>query len=188
VLKYRLVPTGEDGVKEISEEGATNPQRIMERITPVMPFSIADGLAAVQYARENAAKFNINPDKIGFMGFSAGGAVTMGVAYNYDKTNRPDFLVPVYPWTKAYPVQEAPIDAPPMLVICSTDDPLGLAQGSVDLYSSWFNAKKPVALQMFAKGGHGYGMKTQGLPSDHWIQRFHDWAMAEGIITPDTAE
>jgi acetyl esterase/lipase len=188
VLKYRLVPTGEDGVKEISEEGATNPQRIMERITPVMPFSIADGLAAVQYARENAAKFNINPDKIGFMGFSAGGAVTMGVAYNYDKTNRPDFLVPVYPWTTAYPVQEAPIDAPPMLVICSTDDPLGLAQGSVDLYSSWFNAKKPVALQMFAKGGHGYGMKTQGLPSDHWIQRFHDWAMAEGIITPDTAE
>lgn len=188
VLKYRLVPTGEDGVQEITDDATKNLQRMVDRVNKVMPYSIADGLAAVKYVRENASKFNIDSNKIGFMGFSAGGAVTMGVAYNNEKINRPDFLMPVYPWTSVYPVQEVPEDAPPMLVICATDDPLELAPGSIELYSSWLKAKKPVALQMFSKGGHGFGMRNQGLPSDKWIERFHDWAIAEGLITPSVAE
>ena len=121
------------------------------------------------------------------MGFSAGGAVTMGVAYNYDKENRPDFIVPVYPWTTALPVQVAPKDAPPMLVICASDDPLGLASGSIELYSSWLTAQKTVGLHMYAKGGHGFGMKKQNLPSDNWIQLFYDWSIAEGI-TPELSQ
>jgi acetyl esterase/lipase len=184
VLKYRLVPTGEDGVKEISDEGTTNPSRIMERVAPVMPHSVADGLSALAYVRANASVFRVNPDKIGFMGFSAGGAVTMGVVYNYNEANRPDFIVPVYPWTSAYPVQEVPADAPPMLVVCSSDDPLGLALGSVELYSSWLKSGKKVALHMYSKGGHGYGMKKQNLPSDHWISRFYEWSVAEEITEP----
>lgn len=184
VLKYRLVPTGEDGVKEISDEGATNPARIGERVAPVMPYSIADGLSAIAHVRENAANFKVDPTKIGFMGFSAGGAVTMGVVYNYSEANKPDFIVPVYPWTSAYPVQDAPEDAPPMLVVCSSDDPLGLAAGSVELYSSWLKSGKKVGLHMYAKGGHGYGMKKQNLPSDSWIARFYDWSVAEGITAP----
>ena len=184
VLKYRLVPTGEDGVKEISEEGATNPQRIGQRVAPVMPLSIADGLSAITYVRSNASNLKLDPNKIGFMGFSAGGAVTMGVTYNYGEANRPDFIVPVYPWTTVLPVQPAPKNAPPMLVICASDDPLGLASGSVELYSSWLKIQKPVGLHMYAKGGHGFGMKKQGLPSDDWIQLFYDWAVAENIVTP----
>ena len=161
VLKYRLVPTGTDGVKEITKESTTNPQRIMDRVGAVLPFSIQDGLAAISYVRSNAYKFNIDPQKIGFMGFSAGGAVTMGVAYNYDDSNKPNFIVPVYPWTTALPVQSAPEDAPPLLVICATDDPLGLAAGSIALYSSWLKTNKNAALHMYSKGGHGFGMKKQ---------------------------
>lgn len=179
VLKYRLVPTGEDGVKEITVEGSTNPQRIAERIRPVLPLSIEDGLSAIEYVRTNASKWHLDPKKIGFMGFSAGGAVTMGVAYNYNEKNRPDFIVPVYPWTTALPVQKTPEDAPPMLVICATDDPLGLAAGSIELYSSWLKANKTAGLHMYSKGGHGFGMKKQGLPSDNWIQRFYEWAKLE---------
>ncbi|PIB26948.1 alpha/beta hydrolase [Maribacter sp. 4G9] len=175
LLKYRLVPTGEDGVQEISMEGATNPQRIMQRVAPVLPLSIQDGLSAIEYVRTNAQKYKLDPHKIGFMGFSAGGAVTMGVAYNYNEKNKPDFLVSVYPWTTAQPVQEVPQDAPPMLVICATDDPLGLAAGSIELYSSWLKKNKTVGLHMYSKGGHGFGMKQQKLPSDDWIQRFYDW-------------
>ena len=184
VLKYRLVPTGEDGVQEITEEGTTNPARIGERVAPVMPYSIADGLSSISYVRENAKSFKVDPNKIGFMGFSAGGAVTMGVVYNYTEMSRPDFIVPVYPWTSAYPVQDVPEDAPPMLVVCSSDDPLGLAPGSVELYSSWLKNGKKVGLHMYAKGGHGYGMKKQNLPSDSWIARFYDWSVAEGITVP----
>jgi len=182
VLKYRLVPTGENGVKELEEDATNNPIRLKERLSPVMPLSIADALSAIGYVREKAATYKVDPNKIGFMGFSAGGAVTMGTAYNYTKENRPDFVVPVYPWTTAYPVQEVPVNAPPMMVICASDDPLGLASGSIDLYTSWLNANKPVALQMFSKGGHGFGMKKQNLPSDNWIQHFYDWAVSEKII------
>ena len=182
VLKYRLVPTGEDGVKEITDDATTNPTNVGLRVMPVLPYSYADGLSAVKYVRENAEEYKIAEDKIGFMGFSAGGAVTMGVVYNYDESNRPDFIVPVYPWTPVMPVQEVPEDAPPMFVVCASDDPLDLASGSVELYSSWLTAKKPVALHMYSKGGHGFGMKKQNLPSDTWIERFYDWSKTEGII------
>ena len=168
-------------MKEITDDGTTNPALISERVMPVLPYSYADGLSAIAYVRENSESFKIDPKKIGFMGFSAGGAVTMGVAYNYSEANRPDFLVPVYAWTLVMPVQEVPADAPPMFVICASDDPLGLAPGSIELYSSWLKAKKPIGLQMYAKGGHGFGMKKQGLPSDTWIERFYDWSVAQGI-------
>ena len=184
VLKYRLVPTGEDGVQEISDEGVNNPARISERIKPILPLSIADGLSAISYVRENASKFSLDVSKIGFMGFSAGGAVTMGVAYYAKKLDRPDFIVPVYPWTTAFGVQQAPQNAPKMLIICATDDPLGLAKGSIELYNSWINGGNIPALHMYAKGGHGFGMKPQNLPSDGWIERFYDWSVAEGITAP----
>ncbi|NHF61260.1 alpha/beta hydrolase [Flavobacteriaceae bacterium TP-CH-4] len=181
VLKYRLVPTGEDGVQDITDDSSPDPSKILKKVEPVLPYSVADGLAAIRHVRVNAADYSINPEKIGFMGFSAGGAVTMGVAYGYSKPDRPNFLVPVYPWTYAMPVKEVPADAPPMLVICASDDPLGLAGGSTELYASWLKAAKPVGLHMYAKGGHGFGMKQQGLPSDSWISRFYDWSVAEGI-------
>ena len=184
VLKYRLVPTGEDGVKEINDEGVNNPERIGERIKPILPLSIADGLSAVSYVRENVAEFGLDASKIGFMGFSAGGAVSMGVAYYAKTIDRPDFIVPVYPWTTAFGVQEAPKNPPKMLIVCASDDPLGLAKGSIELYYSWLSAGHLPALHMYAKGGHGFGMKPQGLPSDDWIQRFYEWSVAEGITTP----
>ncbi len=184
VLKYRLVPSGEDGTVEISELSARDPQQLMKNVRQVLPHSIRDGLNAVAHVRENAEKYGIQPDRIGFMGFSAGGAVTMGVAYQGKAKNKPDFLVPVYPWTDAMPVQPPAADAPPMLIVCATDDGLGLASGAIDLYKSWYDRGLKVGLHMYSKGEHGFGMKTQGLPSDKWIERFYDWAEAEGLIQP----
>ncbi|MGI9550268.1 MAG: alpha/beta hydrolase, partial [Aurantibacter sp.] len=83
---------------------------------------------------------------------------------------------------------EVPEDAPPMLVICASDDPLGLAPGSANLYSAWLKGGKAVELHMYSKGGHGFGMKKQNLPSDDWIQRFYDWSVAEGITVASVAE
>ncbi len=176
VLKYRLVPTGEDGIREISELGANDPATLMKNVAQVLPFSVQDGKSAVAYVRNHATDYGIDPAKIGFMGFSAGGAVTMGVGYTGSGESAPDFIVPVYPWTDAYPVAAAPEGAPPMLVICATDDPLGLAKGSVELYSAWRTAGKSTALHMYSQGGHGFGMRKQGLPSDTWIERFYDWS------------
>lgn len=182
VLKYRLVPTGKDGVAEVSKLSNTNPQKIGEEVAKVLPLSIDDGLNAISYVRENANAYGINSSKIGFMGFSAGGAVTMGVGYGYTSKNKPNFLVPIYPWTDVIEVKTPKKDVPPTLIICATDDPLGLAKGTITLYESLRKSGKSVALHMYSKGGHGFGMRTQNLPSDKWIQRFYEWAIAEEII------
>ncbi|MEM9329278.1 MAG: alpha/beta hydrolase, partial [Bacteroidota bacterium] len=179
VLKYRLVPTGEDGTQELNGIAG---DELMRRVEQVMPYSVQDGLNAVAHVRENAEQYGIDPNKIGFMGFSAGGAVTMGVAYEYNPANRPNYLVPVYAWTGVMPVQTPPDDAPPMLLICSTDDPLGLAGGSIDIYRSYLDNGHNAALHMYSQGGHGFGMRVQGLPSDRWIERFYEWAIVEQII------
>lgn len=180
VLKYRLVPTGNDGVKEMPEAS----DRFLASVAPIIPLATADGLTAVAYVRANAAAFGINPGRIGFMGFSAGGTVTMGVTLNYTPASRPDFIVPVYPWTKTFENYDVPRDAPPMLVVCASDDGLGLAPESVGLYSAWQAAGVSAALHMYARGDHGFGMREQNLPSDNWILRFYEWALAEGFTTP----
>jgi len=181
VLKYRLAPTDNDGVREMSEIGEKNPEELARRVSEILPSSIEDGLAAINYVRSNAKELNIDPSKIGMMGFSAGGVVTMGVTYNYTPETRPDFIVPVYPWMTVYPGQAVPADAPPMLVVCASDDPLGLAPLSIDLYSDWLKADKSVGLHMYTKGGHGFGMRPNGNPSDTWIERFYEWAVSEGF-------
>ncbi len=184
VLKYRLVPTRKDGVQELNETSNNNVDEFIRLIGAVMPYSVSDGLTAVNYVREHAEELGVDKNKIGFMGFSAGGAVTQGVAYEGKGASRPDFIVPVYSWTSAMPVQEAPENPPLMLVICASDDPLGLAKGSVELYNSWLSADQKAELHMYSKGGHGFGMKKQDLPSDSWIGRFYDWGVAENIIAP----
>ena len=185
VLRYRLVPTGEDGVAEMAREEQEDSKAFYQRVLDVIPSSTADGLAAISYVRKNATRYNISPDKIGFMGFSAGGAVTMGVAYDYTDENRPNFLVPIYAWTEVMPVRQPKKDSPPIMVICSTNDDFGLAPGSVDIYKSWYDEGISAELIMYSKGGHGYGMRKLGLPSDKWIERFYDWVIVEGLYQPN---
>jgi hypothetical protein len=64
----------------------------------------------------------------------------------------------------------------------------GLAGDSVGLYAKWTDAHKSAELHMFAKGGHGFGMRKQGLPSDDWIDRFWDWLKMQGIPNQSVSE
>jgi len=132
--------------------------------------------------REHAEELQIDKNKVGFMGFSAGGAVAMGVSYYYTPESRPNFLVPVYPWTEVMPIKRPRKNAPPMLVVCASNDPLGLAPGAISLYNSWLNNGLSVGLHMYSKGGHGFGMRTKNLASDNWIEQFYQWATDEGFL------
>ena len=69
-----------------------------------------------------------------------------------------------------------------MFVAAATDDKLGLAPASIALYTKWTEAHKPTELHMYAKGGHGFGMRQQNLPTDHWIDRFADWLELNGWL------
>ncbi len=62
----------------------------------LIPLAIADGRAAIVYVREHANEWKLDPNRIGIMGFSAGGTVTAGTAYGYTETNKPNFIAPVY--------------------------------------------------------------------------------------------
>ncbi|MEM1122375.1 MAG: alpha/beta hydrolase [Bacteroidota bacterium] len=178
VLKYRLVPTGEDATADMIKDGA----RVLLKAGNVLPLGISDGLNAIQYVRENAKEYQLDPNKIGIMGFSAGGSVAMGATFNYDEADKPNFVIPVYAWMDIIPMSPVPADAPPIFVVCASDDPLNLAPASVNIYSAWLAAKKSAELHMFAKGGHGFGMRTQNLPSDQWIERLGEWMLDQGLL------
>jgi len=178
VLKYRLVPTGKDGVGDLAKDGIN----VETKARKILPFAVEDAMNAIQYVRTNSISLGINPSKIGLIGFSAGGAVTMSTRYNCQDYQCPDFVGPIYAWMNIVDVKDIDKYAKPIFVACSTDDPLDLAPSSVALYQQWNAAGLPAELHMYAKGGHGFGMKKQDLPSDQWIQHFYDWMVAEGLV------
>lgn len=185
VLKYRVAHSlTNDPVSELMTKMADF-KKLDEENAPVIPLAIADGKRAMEYVRQHAKEFNLSPNRIGFMGFSAGGTVTMGVGFDYSVANRPDFLAPIYPYLgeRAITKQVVPADAPPLFVCAASDDQLGLAPHSTKLYNDWLAAKKTAELHMYQKGGHGFGMRKQNLPTDTWTDRFGDWLNLNGFFT-----
>jgi acetyl esterase/lipase len=181
VLKYRLAHSGEDATQEFTTL-FSDKTKFMETIGPVIPMSIADGLAAMVYVRRHASEWGLAPDRIGIIGFSAGGSVAAGAGIRYQPDGRPAFVAPIYPATGMFKHDPVPSDAPPMFIAAATDDNLGLAPDSISLYEKWTGARKSVELHMYAVGGHGFGMRKHGHPSDTWIDRFGDWLEAEGFL------
>ena len=184
VLKYRLVPSGDDAVAEFGEKMATDPTLVAKHIDDVAPLAAADGEAAVRLVRDRAARFEVRDDRVGFVGFSAGGNVAMRVAYSTDELARPDFVAPIYAAGRGLDLADPPSGSGPMFVVAATDDQLGLAADAIRIYERWRTAELPVELHVYARGGHGFGMRTQGLPSDTWIDRFGDWLTASGLTEP----
>ena len=182
VLRYRLVQTGADGVQEVMAKMSGSRVNVDANNVDVVPLAVADAFAALSYVRQNAKDFGVTPNRIGFMGFSAGGTVTASVAFQYSSATRPDFVAPIYAYMGAVKPAEVPKDAPPMFLVVATDDQLGLAPDSINLYSKWIAAKKSAELHSYAKGGHGFGMRKQNLPTDQWIERFGDWLQLQGWL------
>jgi acetyl esterase/lipase len=179
VLKYRLVECKtDDPTREIMSRGPLD-----EVVAPVVKLALADGNAAVGYVRKHAPEFGVNPDRVGIIGFSAGGTVAVSVAMNYTAETRPNFAAPIYPaYNWAIKGNGVPSDAPPAFILAASDDPLGLAPQSVAIYHDWIAAGKSAELHLYSKGGHGFGMRHQNLPSDYWIERFADWLDVQGLL------
>jgi acetyl esterase/lipase len=180
VLKYRVLETAvrdEDFAREFAEHMADR-SWLRERLPSIGGMAVADGLQAVRMTRQRAAEWGIAPDRIGIMGFSAGGTVTTGVATQYDAESRPNFAAPIYsaPWE----VAEVPADAPPLFLALANDDQMAV-DTSIPLYTKWRAAGHPAELHIYAKGGHGFGMLKKNLPSDHWIEHFGEWVRGEGF-------
>ena len=171
VLKYRLIRTGDSFPTEVGDH--LKDEQVMHNLmAPLIPLILADGQQAIRLVRQHAAGWNIHPQRIGIMGFSAGGTVTVNVALQHDAESRPDFAAPIY--SAGYFESPVPADAPPLFLLCANDDEMA-TNNSIRLHKDWEASGHPVELHIYAKGGHGFGMQTHGLPTDTWIERFHDW-------------
>jgi acetyl esterase/lipase len=181
VLKYRLLATevrDEDFERQF-QENLSDRNKIREVTKQIGPLAIADGQQAVRIVRQRALEWGLAPNRIGIMGFSAGGRVTAGVALEHDAQSRPNFAAPIYGalWEDI----TVPADAPPLFMALANDDELAVEPG-LALYSAWRAAGHPVELHIYAQGGHGFGMRKQGLPADHWIDRFGEWLQIQGFL------
>jgi acetyl esterase/lipase len=168
VLKYRLART-----KDSPYKLETHVKQDVER--------------AMRLIRSKAAEYKIDANRIGAMGFSAGGEVVALVAYNannvltnpsdaIDKINsQPNFQILVYPGPLFIP-KEIKADAPPAFLVAANDDSCCSAP-IIELLNGYRKANVPVEMHLYFKGGHAFNMgkraKTNSLKT--WSQRLTDW-------------
>jgi len=170
VLKYRIMEKRQEGIPSgmnMDEAGK---------------YGIADGIQALKVVRQHAAEWGLSPDRIGFMGFSAGAMVTSGALLQKEVVARPNFAAMIYggPFGEMPPI---PANLPPMFLAWAQDDPLVL-EPIVKFYSALKSAGHKPEVHIFSAGGHGFGMRKQNTSSDHWIETFYYWLVAQGFIKP----
>ena len=173
VLKYRVMRTGD------SED--SDAAKMAERRKTLIPLAIADGQQAVRLVRAHAQEWGIARDRIGILGFSAGGYLAAAVALHHEADSRPNFAAPIYPGTPEDVT--APPDAPPLFLVHADDDKtVPPVDHSVRLYESWKKAGIPAELHIYSRGGQGFGMRKQRLPVDTWTERLRDWLTVQGLL------
>jgi len=179
VLRYRLIGTGDDfGLVLLRHLG--NLPGLKAAVEPLRPLATADGEQAVRFVRANAVRYGVKPDRVGLMGFSAGGAVTVWTLLAGHADSRPDFAAAIYPGLLPDPIA-APAKAPPLFVAVADDDKLARAD-SARLDAAWRAGGAKSEFLTFPKGGHGFGMKRSGKPTDAWTEGMQAWMRSLGVL------
>lgn len=185
ILRYR-----------VPNSGCSYDAKTRKHVTPDIPMALQDAQRVISIVRYNAKEYEIDPNKIGVMGFSAGGnmAVLSSTAFKkraYDPidemdlvSSRPDFAIPVYPGhmtmehknktPKEIAVQELNTDIdisteiPPTLLVHAKNDPVNSVRYSEVYAKELKKAGVNVKLLIYQTGGHNFGVKKQGKDTDRW--------------------
>ena len=166
---------------------------------------LQDVQRAIRLVRSNAAKFKIAPNRIGVMGFSAGGHLTVMAGTKYqtktygrvdkaDDTNcRPDFICPIYAaylgkdfndnLSELDPNLELDSNTPPTFLAVTGDDKMRGALSAL-LYARLRQLDVPAELHVYTRGGHGYGIRPNENPVGTWHHRMTDWMRSQGYLKP----
>lgn len=163
---------------------------------------LQDAQRAVSLVRSKAAEWKIDPDRLGFLGFSAGGHLTATVLTSGDKVTFPkenvdafspvpNFGILVYPAYLKDPndpnrlVPEVAVheNTPPCFLVVGHQDS-NFVEGSALFYLAMQRAKRPCELHIFAKGGHGFGMKEIPQRIGGWPDLARDWMRETNLLTP----
>lgn len=184
VLKYRTLPTPSDQKLFVAEldKMITGQKSVLAPPSDTPGNALADGLAALRDVRAHAADYGIDPHRVGFMGFSAGGFLTRSVVEK-GGTDRPDFAVPIYP--NMGPMQ-VPSDAPPMFVAIAADDFLLANQKGLPLLDSYRAAGRSIEFHLFSAGGHGFADSAAGSPEEDWLDLLYRWMRTQRFLISET--
>lgn len=193
VLKYRVRQTPADqaefekqlgamlgGSKDSNPTDAAAEKAQKDEAEIVGALAITDARQAVSVVRQRASEWKISSQRIGLMGFSSGAWLTTSVLTSYDAASRPNFAAAIY----GGQAEEAktPADAPPLFILSAADDPFVPPAASTALFTAWTNTHHSAELHIYAAGGHGFGMRKQGLPIDHWVDRLAEWMEQQGVL------
>lgn len=173
VLKYRLA----------REEGSTY---------KVEEHALADAQRALRLVRTRAEQYRVKPDRVGVIGFSAGGQVAALAAARFDLGNHaaadpvehqssmPSFQGLIY--SGGLPAgTEIPKNAPPAFLCVAFDD-RGPAATALPLVQKMRDAGVSAELHLYSKGGHGFGMRERPLAVTGWAARFHEWLGDQALL------
>jgi acetyl esterase/lipase len=167
---------------------------------------------AISLVRSRAGEWGIDPKRIGVLGFSAGGHLAFSAATHFDQRGyqpvdamdqsscRPDFAVAVYPGylieqnpagveinkDRLAPYVRIPKETPPIFLVHAHDDPVAGAENSAVLYLALKQAGVSTQLHLYAKGGHGFGVRKSGLPCSTWTDRCVEWLKVQGMIDQES--
>jgi len=154
--------------------------------------ALADSARAVRTVRSRAAEWGVDPARIGFMGFSAGGELAALIETRFDAGNaaagdpverassRPDFAAAIYPGFKPGTIT-VPKDAPPAFLMC-TDEDRSHVVTTVNLYLDLQKQGVPTEMHIYASGPHGVGMRPSHLPVATWPDRLRDWMVDRKLL------
>lgn len=168
VLKYRLNHTDAEGKMIGTDRWA------------VGPMAQADGLQAMRVVRSRAKEWAVDANRIGIIGFSAGGWVALAVAKDKDPALRANFLMSIY--SGSMNEVEVPEGAGPLFQAVAADD--RLSSGSINLFTAWQKAGVSSELHIYATGGHGFSMVKKNMPVDTYMDRLKDWLDQMGFLKP----
>ncbi len=162
---------------------------------------LQDTQRALGLARSHAADWNLDPKRIGILGFSAGGHLSATASTNWEKRTydpidaaddlscRPDFTLLIYPAylaAKNQPNKIAPelnvnSNTPPTFIAQTQDDGVGV-ENSMLYGLALQNAKVPVEIHVYPVGGHGYGLRPSDNTVATWPKRAEEWLRAQNVL------
>jgi acetyl esterase/lipase len=181
VLKYRLIKTPVDE----KEAGLFIGSIMMKEIVAPMDGALlkqsdapADARAALAMVRANAARWRIDPARIGIIGFSAGAMTSRRVAIDAPPAERPAFVGYIYGPQDA---EAVPADAPPLFDAIALDDQLFPSKG-FPIAAAWYAAKRPVEIHAYQKGGHGFGLGQPNMTTTLMLDQFVAWLDMGGFL------
>jgi endo-1,4-beta-xylanase len=155
--------------------------------------SLADTQRAMRLIRSRAGEWNIDPKRIGAIGFSAGGELVNLVCARFDDGQsdasdaierqpcRPNFQALIYPGRSA---DIQPTNGfPPVFLACSYTDRKDISEGLAESYLRFKRAGIPAELHIYSTGGHGFGLRASNKkPVGAWVTRLEEWMNDSGFL------